>query len=292
MIFTRFLFLLKRFKYLCVLNTIIYNMIKTIQHFVHQLFEHRNLIENLTKRDFSAKYVKNYFGIAWAILDPLFFILILYFVFHYRFGTIETLGVPFVTYLITGYISYNLFSNALTSVTACIKEYSFLNKKVNFDAAIIPIVKLLSEYLMHFIIIIIVMILLWIAGITPTWLWFQVLYFQFALFMFMVGCGWITSSIALFFPDIKNIIGIITRLMFFITPIFWSMESLPEEYTKILKLNPIVYIVQGYRDSFLFNKPFWNDFDYLLYFWVWTILLIVIGIVVFRKLRPHFADVI
>lgn len=267
-------------------------MVKTLNHFLSQLYQHRRLIRQLTKRDFSAKYVKNYFGLVWAILDPLFFILILYFVFHYRFGTGDTLGVPFVAYLLTGYVSYDLFSNSLSSVSDCIKEYNFLITKINFETAIIPIVKLISEYLMHFIIIVIVMILLSINSIYPSLFWFQVLYYQFALFVFLIGCGWISSSIALFFPDIKNIIGIITRLMFFMTPIFWSLDSLPPEYIKIMKLNPIIYIVEGYRDSFLFNKPFWNDISYTIYFWGWTLVLIVLGIITFRRLRPHFADVI
>lgn len=267
-------------------------MLKNTQHFINQIIEHKNLIKNLTKRDFSNKYVKNYFGLAWAILDPLFFMLILYFVFHYRFGTRETLGVPFVTYLITGYISYNLFSGALISVSYSIKEYSFLIKKVNFDSAIIPIVKLFSEYLMHFIITAIVLILIIVTGISPSWYWIQIIYFQFALFVFMIGCGWITSGISVFFPDIKNIINIITRLMFFMTPVFWSFEGLPPKYVSILKLNPIIYIVNGYRDSLLFETPFWHDILYTLYFWGVTIFLIVLGIVIFKRLRPHFADVL
>ena len=263
-----------------------------IKYFFLQLYTNRSLLYELTKRDFTSKYIKNYFGLAWAILDPLFFIVVLYFVFSYRFNTADFLGVPFVVYLITGYIAYDVFNQALLSVSTSIANYSFLVKKVNFHSALIPLVKLISSYLMHLIILGIVIIILLINGIMPTWSWFQLIYYHIALMAFLLGAGWFISSIYLFFQDIKNIVGIITRLMFFLTPIFWSLDGLPPKYVIILKINPIVYIVEGYRNSFLFSKPFWEDPGYTIYFWCWVLVLFGLGITTYKRLRPHFSDVI
>ncbi len=113
-----------------------------------------------------------------------------------------------------------------------------------------------------------------------------------ALSIFLIAAGWLTSSIYLFFPDIKNIISIITRILFFLTPIFWNMNGLPPNTQFILKLNPVYYIVNGYRDSFLYNKGFWEHPLLTLYFWVVCFICLIVGVAVFKKLRPHFADVV
>lgn len=263
-----------------------------ITNYIDQVINSKTQILELTRRDFTSQYVKNYFGLAWAILDPLFFILILWIVFQYRFTTNDVLGIPFSAYLITGYIAYDLFSNSLTSSTNSITNYSFLIKKLNFSASLIPIVKIISNFMMHIIIIFISTIILIVIGIKPTFIWFQVLYYLFSLFLFLIGLSWLTSAINVFFPDIKNIIGIITRLMFFMTPIFWTIEGLPDHYALIMKINPIVYIVDGYRNSLLLNIPFYQDWKYTIYFWGWVFVMLILGAYVFKRLRPHFADVI
>lgn len=260
--------------------------------FIGQLFHHRNLILELTKRDFNTKYIKNYFGLVWAILDPLCFILILFFVFGMRYGNKEILGTPFINYLICGYIAYDYFSNTFEQVVGSIQSYSFLIKKVDFHSAIIPIFKIFSHSLMHIILLAITIIILLINGAAPGIMILQILYYHFALAFLLLGLGWITAAIFPFFPDIKNIVGIITRITFFLTPIFWSIEGLPGNIAFIMKLNPLYYIAAGYRESLIFNIPFWQHPVQTFYFWSVSIGIFIIGISVFKRLRPHFADVI
>ena len=95
--------------------------------FIKQIYLNRNLINTLTKRDFRNRYVKNYFGFAWAILDPLAFIVILYFVFGMRYGGNDILGVSFVVYLITGYIAYDFFANNISYRRQCNRSCGFDN---------------------------------------------------------------------------------------------------------------------------------------------------------------------
>ena len=267
-------------------------LISTTKDFINQLLKNRNLIKDLTRRDFHSKYIQNYFGLAWAIMDPLFFILILFFVFSVRYGDKQVLGTAFINYFICGYIAYNFFNNTITQLCGSIKSYSYLIKKVDFHSAIIPIFKILSQVAMHAIIIIIAVIILWINGEPPQFIIIQIFYYTFAICMLLLGLGWITASIYPFFPDIKNIVGIISRILFFLTPIFWSIDGLPERIATILKFNPLYYIATGYRESLVYGVPFWHHPRLTLYYWGITIGLIVIGIFVFKRLRPHFADVI
>jgi len=259
--------------------------------FVKQIIKNRYLILELTKRDFCTKYIENIFGLLWAIIDPLVFILILWFVFTaLRAG--QHMEVPFITYLILGLVANNMFSGILGQATNGIKSYSFLIKEVNFRIAILPIVKVLSELILHFIMILISVIILMINGIFPTLYFFQLIYYIIAASLMLTGITWGTASIKFFFPDISKIIEIINRFMLFFTPIFWDINSFPEKYRFILKLNPLFYIVQGYRESLLFNKGFWESPLLSAYFWLLTFFFLFSGAFVFKKLRPHFADVI
>jgi len=229
---------------------------------------------------------------AWAILDPVAFITMLYFVFNMRFGDRQALGLPFIVYLMTGYVAFNFFSKAFNEATSSIQDSDFLLKKINFRVAIIPMIKLFANLYLHFIILILVIPLLLIKGIYPSFYWFQVLYYMFAMSFFLLGISWFASSISLFIPDLKNVIAILMRLLFFLTPIFWSMDRLPDNISRILKFNPLYYLVMGYRESFVLNVPFWKHPNLTLYFWGVTAFVLLLGIFVFRRLRPHFAEVI
>lgn len=249
------------------------------------------LILNLSLRDFEKKYISNFFGFIWAVLDPLAFILILYLVFNSRYAKTNPEEVPYVVYLITGYIAYDLFSGALRSLTSCINDHTFLLKKVNFRVAILPIVTVFSHLMIHGIVLVICVVFLFFNDIYPVFFWFQLIYYIFALSFLLIALGWLTSSIFLFFPDINNIVGIITQALFFLSPIFWNMQGLPPGTQFVLKLNPIFYIVNGYRESLTNHQGFWTHPLQTFYFWAFCLVALIAGVTVFKRLRPHFADV-
>lgn len=260
--------------------------------FFLQLYKDRNLIFSLSIRDFKQTYIRNFFGFLWAILDPLAFVLILYFVFQQRFANSGNNGIPFGAYLLMGYVGYDFFSNAVTSVTSSIHNHGFLLKKVHFKVATLPIIAIITVLLMHGVVLVVTILVLLFHHIFPAWMWFQMFYYIFALAAMLISLGWFTSSVYLFFPDIRNIIAISLRILFFLTPIFWNMDGLLPQHQKLLKLNPIFYIVNGYRDSFFYHIGFWQHPKLTLYFWSLTAIFMILGVAVFKKLRPHFADVV
>ncbi len=259
--------------------------------FFNQLILNRYLIFTLSVRNFQQVYIRNIFGFVWAILDPLAFVVILYFVFQARFGDTDSNGIPFIVYLLSGYITYDFFNSSLLAVTESIHNHTYLLNKVNFRVAILPIVSVLSNLIMHGVVLAVTIIVFLFNKQYPLWSWLQIIYYIIALITLLVAVGWLTSSIYLFFPDIRNIVGIISRVLFFLTPIFWNIEGLLPEHQVILKLNPIYYLVTGYRDSFFGNVWFWQHPYLTTYFWLLTFIFLLIGVAVFKKLRPHFADV-
>jgi lipopolysaccharide transport system permease protein len=259
--------------------------------FIRQIYLNRFLIWELTKRDFKTKYVGNLFGLSWALLEPMAMMFILWFVFTYiRAG--KQSDIPFPLFLLTGLIVYDFFNKALNSATRGISSYGFLINKVNFRSAIIPLVKIFSELILHFIILILVCIILVLYGMPITWYWLQVFYYLFAMVFLLVGITWLTSSISLFFQDINYIITIVMRVMFFFTPIFWEAKNIPKNLVVYFQLNPLYYLVNGYRESLLYGVPIWAHMQGILYFWGVACLFFIVGVFVFKRLRPYFAEMV
>jgi len=273
---------------------ILINIVKDLFRFVYEIYEKRYLIYELVKRDFKARYMGSLFGLFWAILQPLLMNAIMWFVFTYglKAGS-GPMGVPFVCYLFTGMLAWNFFADSLIGSTNVITEYSFLVKKINFRLSILPIVKILSASILSFIFLLIVILILFYNKIYPSFWWSQFLYYMAASMFLALGLSWITSAMNVFLKDIFYIVSIFIQFGFWMTPIFWDITVLPESWRVFVKLNPMAYIVNGYRDSFLYNKPFWQgDLFSIIYFWSFTLAALLIGIIVFKRLRPHFADVI
>lgn len=259
--------------------------------FIRQIYLNRFLIYELTKRDFKVKYINNLFGLSWAVLEPLAMMVILWFVFTYINAGNQS-DVPFALFLLSGLILYDFFNKTINSATRGILNYGFLINKVNFRTAIIPLVKISSEVVMHLIIILIVAIILVINSIPITIYWLQLIYYLIATCFLLTGITWFTSSISLFFPDINYIITITMRVLFFFTPIFWKVNDIPPSFLRYFRLNPLFYLVNGYRDSFLYGIPFWHHKADTIYFWSFTFIFLFIGVLVFKRLRPYFAEMV
>jgi len=267
-------------------------IIKEAINFAKHLAENWYLIFELTRRDFKQKYVTNVFGFAWAILDPLALMVIFWIVFGLGLRGGRDMEIPFVTYLITGLVAYQCFQTILTQATGSIKGYSFLLNKVNFGTSIIPLVKIFSEYFLHGIVVLVMIVILLLNGIFPTLYWLQFFYYAFAMGILLIGLSWFASAVNLFFPDIGKLIPIVLRFFFFLTPIIWSIDMFPPRIHWVFKLNPLYYIVMGYRDSFIYGRGFWEEPLLGLYFWSVSAVALLVGVAVFIKLKPHFADVV
>jgi lipopolysaccharide transport system permease protein/teichoic acid transport system permease protein len=125
---------------------------------------------------------------------------------------------------------------------------------------------------------------------TFSFYFFQFFYYLFCLTVLALGLGWAVSALNVFIRDIGQIVGVILQIGFWATPIFWDIQIMPEDIRFMFKLNPMFYIIQGYRESFIYFSPFWNHPFQTLYFWGVTLFLFVIGALIFQKLKPQFAD--
>jgi len=267
-------------------------MIKKTKNFTKDIYDNRSILYELAKRDFQRQYTGSYLGFIWIYLQPLLFIAVLYTVFTFGFRTshIDN-GVPFAVHLIAGMITWFYIAENLNAGANVIKQHNFLLKKVDFKLSLLPIVKLMSSSIPHLFFIFIAIVVALFNHIYPSLYLFQILYYFFASFSLLLGIGWLTSSTNLFVPDVSKVVSVVVTFGFWLTPIFWDISKIPEKYQWLIQLNPAAYIVQGYRDSIINQIGFWEKPYQTLYFWFITALMLWIGITIFKKLRPHFAEV-
>lgn len=259
---------------------------------MEEMIKVQKMAISLAKKDFRNKYLGSYLGITWAFLQPLISLLIFWFVFQVGFKATPVDNFPFILWLATGMIAWNFFADSLNNATQSIVESSYLVKKVVFRVSILPVIKLYSALVVHIFFIAVLLIFFYIYGYTPSIHIVQVLYYMPAMFLLSLSLSWITSSLTVFLKDVGQFISMMLQFGFWLTPIFYSLKQVPEKFHFLLKLNPMFYIVEGYRDSFIYHYWFWERPRISIFFWLTTLIIFVIGIVLFKKLRPHFADVL
>lgn len=253
----------------------------------------KGIILELAKRDYQQINQGSYLGFVWNYLQPLLYIAVLYGVFTlgFRQGSTQD-GLPFSLYLLSGMICWLYFAENLISITGVIRVYGFLVKKVDFRLSILPFVKLLSSLLPHVLLLGLLLVAAGLNGLQPGLHTLQLLYYYLCMASLLVGVGWITSSASLFVPDIRNLVGLVTQFGLWLTPIFWSTSQVPQAYRWLTHINPITYLVNGYRDSLTGQHYFWERPQEGLIFWATNLVLLAIGTVVYRRLKPHFAEVV
>lgn len=264
------------------------------------MIENRKLIKSLAKNDFKTKFAGSYLGTIWAFVQPVVTVLIYWFVFDKALGARASirgeLPLPYVLWLVAGIVPWFLFSDCINAGTSVLIEYNYLVKKVVFNIDILPVVKVFSSVFVHAFFVVFMLVLFIGFGYPPDLYVLQVVYYSLGVLILALGLSYLTSAVSVFFPDARQIVNIALQVGIWATPIMWNIndmkEKIPETLMAILKLNPLYYIVMGYREAMIDKVWFWEHPGMTLYFWGFTAVMCVLGAAVFKRLKVHFADVL
>lgn len=264
---------------------------------LQDIWENKSLIRELAKNDFKKKFAGSYFGIMWAFVSPIVTIFVYWFVFSIgmRGQGGDVNGYPFVLWLIAGLIPWFLFSEIMNSGTNVLVEYTYLVKKIVFNVSILPVMKIVTATVIHLFFVVLMLLIFVLTGNIPDIYMLQIPYYMVALWVFSAACVFVTSSVVVFFKDLTQAVNIFLQVFIWITPIMWQDTVTLADHPLIaqfIRLNPMYYIVQGYRDAMINRVWFWERPEMTAYFWLATILLFLLGSSTFNRLKPHFADVI
>ena len=262
-----------------------------------ELWQNRHLIWKLAKNDFKKRYAGSYLGAVWAMVQPVVTVIMYYIVFDVIMGAGDQPGarntdIPYVLFLTAGLVPWFYFTEALNNGTQALIEYSYLVKKVVFKISILPIIKVIAATFIHAFFVIIMLIISAVYGFYPTIYTIQIFYYSLCTFIFVLALCYSTCAIMVFFKDIAQIISILLQIGMWATPILWNISAFDLKVQTYIKINPLVYIVEGYRSAICEEQWFFEDFYSTMYFWIFTVVLFGIGCLIFKRLKPHFADVL
>jgi len=253
---------------------------------------HGGTIKTMALTEIRSKYIDTTGGLIWAVIHPLLIILVYWFVFSVGFKITPPGGAPFILVFLSGFITWIFFNETILANTNIIQANSHLATKTVFPTEILPAVRILTSLINHFIMLTVLLIIIFISDVSFSIYNLQFIYYLFALTFLILGFSWLFASINLFFRDTAHILQALLPLWFWLTPIVWFKEMIPKKYQWFINLNPLAYIVEGYKKSFIYHSPFWEDIPSAIYFWSVGLTAIVIGGLVFRKLKPEFAEVL
>ena len=275
----------------CVIFALLYDKITTLPV---ELFQNRHLIWKLAKNDFKKRYAGSYMGAVWAMIQPVVTVAMYYVVFEVIMGNPGRGAddVPYVLFLTAGLVPWFFFNEALNNGTNAMIEYNYLVKKVVFKISILPIIKIIAATFIHAFFVLVLLVIAAFYGYYPTVYTMQILYYSICMFIFVLALCYTTCAIVIFFRDLSQIINILLQIGMWATPILWDINKINSDTAVVLKINPLVYIVNGYRSAIYEKEWFFQDFYSTMYFWIVTVVLFGLGALVFKRLKVHFADVL
>ncbi len=253
-----------------------------------ELDKNRFILKQLVTKDFKRKYRRSVLGIAWSVLNPLMMMIVMSVVFSFVFrADIEN----YPLYLILGNITFSFMSESTSQALMSFIDAAPLLKKVRVSRFVFPVQKVLFALVnFTFSLVAVALVMLWFR-VVPTWhiIWLPV--YLFLLVLFCSGIGLIVGSLAVFFRDVVHLWSVILTAWTYLTPIFWVPTQLaangaPTWVMSIVELNPMYGFVTFIRDIFLWNQnPSMQTLGLCVF---WAVIMLGIGILVFRKTQHKF----
>lgn len=263
---------------------------------VQHLWGYRDLIRQFSIRYFLQRYRGTYLGVLWALFVPLMMLGVYTFVFNYVFAArwgvhTEESRSQYAVILFCGISAYGIFSECVMRSSALILDNPSYVTKVVFPVEVLPIASLFSALMFAcFSIGLVLAGTLLFFGTLP-WTVILLPVVLLPLLLLALGVSWFVSSLAVFVRDVGNLVSIVvSQLLFFLTPVFYRVEQIPEELRRWAYLNPLTPVVEGVRRVVIFgDQPDWQALAIVTAI---SLLVLQLGYAWFMKSKRGFADVI
>ena len=247
------------------------------------------LLMNLTKREVKGRYSQSFFGVAWAIAQPLATMAVFTLVFS-RLAKMPSMGAPYPLFAFAALVPWFFFMNSVSSGTLSLITYRNIVTKTYFPREIIPLAQVCSRFIDFFAAAALYAILMTAYGVRPgAWALMAPVFFLL-LILFTVGLTFATSAVNVFYRDVNPVVQIALQLWLYLTPVAYPLALVPDRFRLLFVLNPLSAIVEGFRASVVFNRaPDWS---------LTAVAAAIIGVVfasafvLFKRMDKYFADVI
>ena len=249
------------------------------------LYNYRELLKTNVKKEIRGKYKNSFLGVIWSFLNPLLQIMVYAIVFPLILRNTQE---NYVIFLCCGLIPWTFFSTTISKAAFTMVENGNIIKKVYFPREILPISVVTSETVNFLIstIIIIGFVVFGGLGITKYIIFYPIV--LLAQYILLLAIALVVSSISVYIRDLQHLIGVALQLLFYAAPIVYAPKSIPQNFAWILKINPMTYIINGYRDIF-YNQTMIEIKPLLILIGI-SIIACIVGYMIFNRLQKGFAE--
>ena len=252
------------------------------------IWEYRELLYFLAMRDIKIRYKQTLLGVFWVLLQPVIITIIFTTVFQ-SLGTNQEMAVPYPLFAFSGFMLWSFISSAIMNCSVSLLNHSNLITKVYFPRLVIPLSAVLATLIDLLFGLISLFIAMLIYGITPSTRMLLIIIPIIPTLFLSLGIGTITAALNVRFRDVKYILPLLIQILFFTSPIFYSLSMLKGNSVWLWKLNPITGILENFRDL-LFGLPFdWFSYTTAV---ITTGIIFCVSIFVFHRMEDDFADII
>jgi teichoic acid transport system permease protein len=258
------------------------------------------LILRLSAFELKSANTNNYLGRLWELLNPMIQLTIYWFVFGagIRKGREVPMDngmhVPFFIWMVTGMIVWFFINPAISASSRSIYSRIQLIAKMSFPMSAIPSFVIMANFYTHLILVAVVTVFLQFTDFKLSIYFIQLPYFMIATLLFLLALALVTSTLSTIVRDVQQVVQSVLKMLLYLTPLLWQTDSLMIngiDFAFILKLNPLYYIVEGYRAALLGTTWYPAEYPQLtLYFWITVLVLFLIGSVLHLKFRNRFVD--
>ena len=247
------------------------------------------LLMNLTRREVKGRYSQSFFGVAWAIVQPLSAMVVFTIVFS-RVAKIPSDGVPYPIFAYAALVPFFFFSNSVSSGTLSLITYRNIVTKTYFPREIVPLAQVCSRFIDFFAAAVFYagFMAYYHVGLGP-WALMAPVFFGLLL-LFTVGFTLATSAVNVFYRDVNPVVQIALQLWLYLTPVAYPLATVPDRFKWLFMLNPLSAIIEGFRAALVFNRP--PDLQLTLVSATLVASLFVVAFVTFKRMDKYFADVI
>ena len=253
-----------------------------------EIWHYRELLYFLALRDIKIRYKQTLLGVAWVLLQPIITTVIFTTIF-FRLGTNQDVGVPYPLFTFSGFTLWTFINSAILNSSNSLVNHSSLVTKVYFPRLIIPFSAVIATLLDLVFGLISLLLAMLIYKIVPTWHSLLIVFLMIPTLFLSVGVGIIAASLNVKYRDVKYILPFAIQILFFISPVFYTLTMLPESSLWLWKLNPVTGILENFR-ALLFGLSF--DWYSLTVSVVISFVIFILSLFVFHRMEDEFADII
>ncbi len=250
-----------------------------------EIYNYRELLKSNTKKEVRGRYKHSFLGVLWSFLNPLLQLL----VYSVVFGALLASGDDtYYIYVCIGLIPWTFFTNTILQGTLCIVTNGNIVQKVYFPREILPISTVISGAINFLISTIIILAFVLFSGIGVTKLILLYPVILLVQCVLLLGINFIASALTVYVRDLEHIVSVFLMAAFYATPIVYKLEQLPEHLRMIMKLNPMTYIINAYRDIFYYQQM--PNMQHLGILFAISLVLLIFGYFAFKKMQKGFAE--